>query len=94
MRQRETLKISRESGDAVATTEVLDDDAGFAQRITGLKDSVPDDIDPVEARYLGVRCDGCGTAAELDFDDPRYPDGWAEREDGDFCPACQTLHVS
>jgi len=87
MRQRQSLKLDRETGDAIVTTETLPG-AGFGQRIAGLKESVPD-IGPVEARFLHARCDGCGTTAELDFDNPRMPDGWAGHDDGDYCPRCQ-----
>lgn len=87
MRERQQLIVDRNTGDATMTTEVIDDNAGFAERIAGLKDSVPD-IGPVEARFLTTVCDGCGTTASLDFDDPRLPGGWASCEAGDFCPHC------
>lgn len=59
VRGRQQLKIDRRTGDATLTTEVIDDDAGFGQRIAELKASVPD-IGPVEARFLTTVCDGCG----------------------------------
>lgn len=71
------------------TTEVIDGDAGFAERIAGLRGSVPADLGPVEAKFLTALCDGCGATAELDFDNPRMPEGWAEQGDGDYCPRCQ-----
>lgn len=73
-----------------ASTEIVDGDADFAQRARELKDSIPD-IGPVEARYSGVVCDGCGKSVTLDFDEPRLPDGWAACDAGDFCPRCQSL---
>lgn len=91
MRQRQSLKIDRQTGDATLTTETLDDDADFAARIRELKESVPD-TGPVEARFLALTCNGCGAVAELDFDNPELPPGWASCADGDFCPACQVLN--
>jgi hypothetical protein len=91
MRQRQSLKISRQSGTATVRTEVLTDDPGFARRIQELKDSLPD-IGPVEARFAAAVCNGCGARVALDFDDPRLPGGWAVTEAGDFCPGCQTLN--
>jgi hypothetical protein len=85
MRERQCLVISRENGGA-CTTEILPD-ADWDQRARELKASVPD-IGAIEARLFAVRCDGCGRAAELDFDDPHLPGGWASGEDGEFCPAC------
>lgn len=91
MRQRQSLKVDRKSGAATVTTETVDDDVGFAQRIAELKESVPD-IGPVEARSLTTLCDGCGATVALDFDNPRLPDGWAATCDGDFCPRCRALN--
>ena len=85
-RVRQHLVISRTTGDAEYRAEVLPA-AGFADRTRELKASLPD-IGPVEARFAVVVCDGCGVRAELDFDAPALPDGWRERPDGDFCPAC------
>jgi hypothetical protein len=90
MRQRERLVINRQTGERTMTTEVIDDNAGFAQRIRELKDSMPD-IGPVEARFLGVTCNGCGTTVSVDFDEPRLPGGWVSCDEGDFCPNCQTI---
>jgi hypothetical protein len=87
MRQRQSLAFDRKSGAVTATAETLCD-AGFAQRAAELKESVPD-IGPVEAPSLAAVCDGCGARAALDFDSPQMPDGWAEHDDGDYCPACQ-----
>lgn len=87
MRQRQSLKLDRKTSDATVTTKTLPS-AGFGQRIAELKDSVPD-IGPVEAKFLTARCDGCGATAGLDFDSPQMPEGWAEHDDGDYCPRCQ-----
>lgn len=91
MRQRQQIVIDRKTGDATATAETIEGDAGFGQRIAELKDSVPD-IGPVEARMLTAVCDGCRTTVALDFDHPELPRGWAATEHGDFCPGCQTLN--
>jgi hypothetical protein len=88
-RERQHLVIDRHTGAATVTTEVIDN-AGFAERVAGLKGSVPD-LGPVEAASLTVACDGCGTRAVLDFEDPRLPGGWASCEAGDFCQGCQSL---
>lgn len=90
MRERRSLKIDTKSGDVTVTTEALDDDVSFAQRIAELKDSVPD-IGPVDARFLALACNGCEATAPLDFNSPRLPDGWVACEAGDFCPRCQAL---
>jgi hypothetical protein len=89
MRERQQLVIDRRTGGATVTTEIVPD-AGFAERIAGLKASVPD-IGPVEARSLTVLCDGCGARAGVDFDSPELPPGWAACEAGDLCPRCQSL---
>ena len=88
MRQRERLVIHKQHGVSM-TTELIDDDADFAQRIRELKDTVPD-IGPIEARFLAVSCNGCEAVASLDFDDPRLPSGWVACDAGDFCPACRS----
>ncbi len=90
MRERQRLMINRETGDGEMITEVIDDNAGFGQRIRELKDSVPD-MGPNPARFLLLSCNGCPATANLDFDDPRLPDGWVACEAGDFCPRCQAL---
>jgi hypothetical protein len=89
-RVRKQAVISLATGDVTYRTEVLPA-AGFADRTAGLKASLPD-IGPVEARSAVLVCDGCGVRAELDFDVPVFPDGWRERPDGDFCPACAEVH--
>jgi ribosomal protein S27E len=89
MRQRERLVIHKQHGVSL-TTETIDDAASFAQRARELKATVPQDMEPIEARFLAVRCDGCGTSASVDFDDPRLPDGWAACGAGDFCPGCRS----
>lgn len=91
MRERQTLRADRKTGDVTVSSELVDDDAGFDQRIAELKASVPD-IGPVEARSLRTVCDGCEAVAELDFENPRLRDGWAATEAGDFCPGCQSLN--
>jgi hypothetical protein len=88
MRQRQHLVISMRRGISL-TTETIEDDASFAQRIRELKDSLPG-IGPVEARFLTVTCNGCEVVASLDFDRPRLPDGWITRDAGEFCPNCAT----
>jgi hypothetical protein len=92
MRQREQLFIDGQTGDATLTTEVLED-ASFEQRIAELQASVPAGFGPDAVRILTTLCDGCGATAELDPGNPRYPEGWADREDGDFCPRCQSLNL-
>ena len=87
MRKRQSLKITRDR--VSVTTEVIDDDASYAQRIAELMASVPSDGGPVLGEFLWATCDGCGATASVDVGDPQYPVGWAEREDGDYCPACQ-----
>jgi hypothetical protein len=86
-RVRQQLWMSRTDGSARYGAELIEDDATFAERMAGLKASLPD-IGPVEARSIALTCDGCGTMAELGWDDPRLPDGWTERPDGDYCPDC------
>jgi ribosomal protein S27E len=87
MRQRERLVIHKQHGVSL-TAETIDDDADFAQRARELRDTLPD-IGPVEARFLGVRCNGCDDTAPLDFDDPQLPPGWVACDAGDFCPGCR-----
>jgi hypothetical protein len=89
MRQRQRLVISMRRGVSV-TTETIEDDASFAQRIRELKDSLPPGMGPVEARFLTVTCNGCEAVASLDFDDPRLPSGWVACDAGDFCPKCRS----
>ena len=89
MRERQQLTVSRKDGSVTFSAVTVDDDAGFAQRIAELKGTVPADLGPVKARLLTAVCDGCGATAELDFENPRLPDGWAEHDDGDYCPRCQ-----
>lgn len=91
MRHRQQLAISRQTGDATLTTVAIDDDADFAQRIRELKESLPD-IGPTDAKFATAACDGCGTRAALDFEDPKLPRGWVAAEAGDFCPVCQALN--
>ncbi len=91
MRQRERLVISKQHGVSM-TTELIDDDADFAQRARELKATVPQDMEPVEARFLAVTCNGCDATASLDFDDPQLPSGWVACDAGDFCPKCSTCN--
>ena len=88
-RIQERLLIDKATGDATVTREVLPD-APLAERIRDLKATVPArmDADPDAVRRAVLRCDGCQVTAQLDWDDPRAPDGWTERDEGDFCPAC------
>lgn len=86
MRQRERLVIHKQHGVSM-TTEVIDDDASFAQRARELKDTVPQDVEGV--RFLAVACNGCEAVASLDLDDPQLPSGWITNEAGELCPACQ-----
>ncbi len=88
-RIQERLFIDKATGNAELSREVLPD-AGLDERIRDLKATVPAGMaeDPDAVRQAVLLCDGCGARAELDFDDPRKPGGWTERDDGDFCPAC------
>ena len=88
MRQRERLVIHKQHGVSL-TTELIDDDASFAQRARELKDTVLPGIGPVDARFLAVACNGCEAVASLDFDQPRLPDGWVACAAGDLCPRCR-----
>lgn len=86
MRQRERLVIHKEHGVSM-TTEIIDDDADFAQRARELKATLPD-TGPAGAGAAAVICNGCGTSASVDFDNPRLPGGWVSCAEGDFCPRC------
>lgn len=87
MRVRQRLTVNRVTGAAEFREELLPA-AGFAQRAAELKASLPD-IGEAATRLAVLICNGCGARAELDFDAPRYPDGWRELPDGDFCPRCR-----
>ena len=89
MRQRERLVLSKQHGVSM-TTEVIDDDADFAQRARELKATVPQDVEG--DRFLAVACNGCDATASLDFDDPQLPSGWVACDAGDFCPKCSTCN--
>jgi hypothetical protein len=91
MRERQHLVIDRATGDATLTTELVDDDADARQRMAELKAALPEP-QPGDTCLACVLCDGCGARAEVDFGNPRMPDGWASTEDGDFCPRCQSLN--
>jgi hypothetical protein len=88
MRERQRLMVSRQHG-VTAHTEIIDDDAGFAQRARELKDCVPPGFGPVTGRFIAVTCNGCGASERLDFDQPQLPGNWITRDSGEFCPACQ-----
>lgn len=83
--------IDRNTGDATLTTSAADDTADFTTRMRELRDSLPDTGD-IQARIAAAVCDRCGARAELDFDNPQMPPGWAALQDGDFCPRCQSLN--
>jgi hypothetical protein len=84
---RDLVVIDRKTGDTTRHMVELPPGASFEERIAGMKAMVPPDLGPGR-RICGVKCDGCGAAVNLDYDNPRLPGGWAEREDGDFCPNC------
>jgi len=87
------LFVDKKTGDATLTREILPD-GDFAGRFRDLQATIPAGMDPADPETVcraSLRCDGCGTVAVLDWDDPRKPDGWTERGDGDFCPACSSL---
>lgn len=86
-RMQERLLIDKATGDATLTRHILPD-APLPERIEELKAIIPAAMDPDSIRTATLACDGCGASAELDWDDPRSPAGWTERDDGDFCPAC------
>jgi len=88
-RIRQRLFVARETGDADMACEVLPD-ADLDQRIRDLKATVPSALaaDPDAIRRCALCCDGCGAVIELDYDNPRKPEGWTEQADGDYCPAC------
>ena len=92
MRQRNSTRTDRRTGAVTWSTERLPSEATFAGRLRELKDHVLDSWSPadgpVEAASATLTCNGCGVTAELDWADPQLPPGWAERPDGDFCPAC------
>jgi hypothetical protein len=92
MRGRQHTFIDRQTGDISVTTEVIDDDADFEQRIAELKASMPE-LQPGDVCFAMATCNGCGATAEVDYDNPRLPDGWAATEAGDFCPRCQSLNL-
>lgn len=87
MRQRERLVIHKKHGVSL-TTEIIDDDADFAQRARELREVVPLGMGPVQARSLAVECNGWCATVGLDFDNPRLPGGWVSNDAGDFCPSC------
>jgi hypothetical protein len=92
MRQRKSVKIDRRTGERTETTEILPPAASFADRVAATRAAVELASlggGPAEARYAHLKCDGCGAIAELDYGNPQLPPGWAERDNGDFCPACR-----
>lgn len=81
----ELLKIDAEGFRAEVK---LLDEASFRDRALGLIASVPPP-GPDGVRILHVVCDGCGATQTVRADNPELPAGWAGREDGEFCAACQ-----
>jgi hypothetical protein len=88
-RVRNVKVVDRETGQV--TSELVEHlpPAGFTQRARELQASAPD-LGDVRERAANLICDGCGAVAELDYAQPVKPPGWAEKDDGDFCPACVT----
>jgi len=82
-RIRRTAHLDRTTGNVTVTREVLPD-AGFSERIQGMRDALPGH-EPGDA-LIRVRCDSCGRTERLDCDNPVLPPGWTE---GDYCPECQ-----
>src|SRR5690348_12876967 len=90
-RIRRSVKTDRLTGEQTETEEIRPP-ANFQGRIAALKASAGLALigdGPVENQSATLQCDGCGTKAELDYNRPELPAGWVERDDGDFCPACQ-----
>lgn len=87
MREIQHLMIDKATGDAVLTTRMVPGDADVAERFRQLKAGLPEEA-PESGRRAWVRCDGCGYAAEVDFDHPELPGGWTTVPDGDYCPRC------
>jgi len=85
--RRERIVIDRATGAVTHTMTPVLPDASFGERVAGLRLSVADAGPPL-VRMLRLQCNGCGLVTELDYDQPEYPQGWDERGDGDFCPAC------
>jgi hypothetical protein len=85
--QRERLVVDRETGVVTHTVTPWLPDAGFGDRVAGLKLSVAE-AGPPEVAVLRLQCNGCGLVTDLDYGRPEYPGGWIEGDDGDFCPAC------
>lgn len=89
MRERSRLVINRETGRVESHgTELILDDAGFAQRFADLKASTEADMPGSLARIAAVMCDGCGATVEVDYKNPELPKGWTAQERGDFCARC------
>jgi hypothetical protein len=93
VRERVSRRIDRRTGAVETVTEMISDDAGFGQRSAELKASVPAGMGPVEAAFLAVSCNGCSATEQLDYDNPRLPDGWVSDEAGEFCPECVTASL-
>jgi hypothetical protein len=89
LRRVTRIRIDRNTGQVTRTTEDLPA-AGFAERVAYLQATAPAGMADAPIRFAGVRCDGCGTSAPVDYDRPQLPRGWTSTSGGDFCPACST----
>jgi hypothetical protein len=89
-RIQQRLIVIKATGGTEISYEVLPD-ADLDRRLRDLKATIPPGMDtagPEATRRLTLACDGCGAIAELDYDNPRKPEGWTEQDSGDYCPAC------
>lgn len=91
MRELQRVAIDLHTGDVALTSEIIEEDAGFAERFRQLKETVPE-ATPESVRTASVRCDGCDDVVEVDFDKPELPPGWTATAEGDFCPRCGTAN--
>lgn len=57
------------------------------QRVREMLANLPPIENPTMKAAI-IKCDGCGTHAKLDFDNPQLPEGWRETSEGDFCSEC------
>lgn len=86
MRQRRISRLDLATGTVTIRTEQVPGDASMSQRFAELRAAIPADPDAI--RFAAVACNGCPARAEVDYDDPQLPDGWAATPAGEFCPAC------
>ena len=86
VRVQRRFVVLEADGEATLRTVLLPY-AGFGQRCRELRESLPD-TGHAGTRTAVLACDGCGARVALDYDRPEFPAGWAERDDGDFCPSC------